>query len=299
MEVDNPVDPEPTADVGSDAPMDKTGAKLESSTNGGNILHPKSTNWHQSMVHFTVSIEEADQPFRDKLPLLIPFSVVIVLAQVFTASGIFSTCIYPACTPRVGGCGIGLWCEEQGTCSYCGSRVPLELQTDPITGKVLNAAAHPEFMGFNETLARIVCTPPITGHLGVDATASGRFYSATNVATWCESCHHQETGKVNELTGYIFWQDQHALMGFYDNVAYGICCLFLGLQVAKEWNDISLCTLAVRNAGNNIKAHWRCVFVTSNFIRRYLFLPSVLVCIPFLVLTQTPDAMDICFNTVS
>jgi hypothetical protein len=90
-----------------------------------------------------------------------------------------------------------------------------------------------------------------------------------------------------------------AVMSHMDMIGFTVCSTFIGLQMAKEWFDIELCTLALRDAGDNIDKNWKYVLKAMNFVRRYMFLPSVVAMIPILVVAQGSDAMSICFNTVA
>lgn len=174
----------------------------------------------------------------------------------------------------------------------------MPLQIDP-AGGTLNGGAHADHVGYNETLAREVCTAPITDQIGVNFALNPVDFTHGNVVNWCRSCHDAETGDIDPLTGLKLFGNRYQLMAFLDTTCFIMCSVFVGLQMAKEFNDIEMSKLVVRHAGGNIDRWCHYCFIANNFLRRNLFLPSVVASVPLLVLTQGSDAMRICFNTVA
>ena len=63
--------------------------------------------------------------------------------------------------------------------------------------------------------------------------------------------------------------------------------------------DIKLCAMAIRHAGDHIAPTYRFVLTLLGGIRRWLFLPTLVTVAPILVLFKGGDALSVCFNTVA
>lgn len=86
-EADNPV--ASSAEQGSGGTV--ADGAVESGS-GGNAVVPKlhmSNNWHQSMVYFASSTDAADGDMRSLLSILIPLSLIMVVAQMITVMAIW------------------------------------------------------------------------------------------------------------------------------------------------------------------------------------------------------------------
>ena len=69
--------------------------------------------------------------------------------------------------------------------------------------------------------------------------------------------------------------------------------------MARELQDIEICTLTVSRASAGAQAGVRFAITLLNGVRRWVFLPNLLVDIAPLVCTQGADALSVCFNTVA
>ena len=63
--------------------------------------------------------------------------------------------------------------------------------------------------------------------------------------------------------------------------------------------DIELCTMAIRHAGDRIAPPYRFVLSLLGGIRRWTFLPALVMTAPYLVLFRGGDALSVCFNTIA
>lgn len=63
--------------------------------------------------------------------------------------------------------------------------------------------------------------------------------------------------------------------------------------------DIVLCAIATEHAGDCIAPVWRFALLLLGGVRRWLFLPSLVMVTPTLVLLKGGDALSICFNTIA
>ena len=63
--------------------------------------------------------------------------------------------------------------------------------------------------------------------------------------------------------------------------------------VCSQLKDIRLCTLAVEHADSKLSVGWRVTLRVINLIRRWTFMPVLLVAIPFTVMFQGGDALNV------
>ena len=75
-----------------------------------------------------------------------------------------------------------------------------------------------------------------------------------------------------------------AAMGPFDKVALAFATYMVALAMVAELKDIELVTIAVEQAGDKLSPNMRRAFTLLNGVRRWLFLPSLLVTVPTLVL---------------
>ena len=63
--------------------------------------------------------------------------------------------------------------------------------------------------------------------------------------------------------------------------------------------DIALCTIAIKRAGDRLSRGSRLSLTLLGGVRRWLFLPTLMMVVPFLVLAKGSDALSVCFNTTA
>jgi hypothetical protein len=63
--------------------------------------------------------------------------------------------------------------------------------------------------------------------------------------------------------------------------------------------DIELCAMAIRHAGDRIAPTYRFALSLLGGMRRWTFLPTLVGAAPILVLFKGGDALSVCFNTVA
>jgi hypothetical protein len=63
--------------------------------------------------------------------------------------------------------------------------------------------------------------------------------------------------------------------------------------------DIALCTIAIAHAGDRLSRGFRFSLTLLGGVRRWVFLPSLVCAVPFLVLIKGGDALSVCFNTIA
>lgn len=69
----------------------------------------------------------------------------------------------------------------------------------------------------------------------------------------------------------------------------------------RAWRDqdIALCAIAIAHAGDRLGRGSRLALALLGGVRRWLFLPTLVVAVPFLVLIKGGDALSVCFNTIA
>ena len=67
----------------------------------------------------------------------------------------------------------------------------------------------------------------------------------------------------------------------------------------RRLKDIKLVTAAMNQAGDRLGKGWRIALKFLNGVRRYVFLPSVLMNVSNLVLHKGGDSLSVCLNTIA
>ena len=63
--------------------------------------------------------------------------------------------------------------------------------------------------------------------------------------------------------------------------------------------DIMLCSIAITQAGDQLNRGFRFSLTLLGDVRRWVFLPTLVALVPFLVLVKGGDALSVCFNTIA
>ena len=93
-----------------------------------------------------------------------------------------------------------------------------------------------------------------------------------------------ETGDVDALTRGSLIKANVAAMGPADQNALVVAAYVVALSVVLELKDIELVGIAVEQAGDRISPNQRRAFAVLNFVRHWVFLPSLLMTVPILVM---------------
>jgi hypothetical protein len=75
-----------------------------------------------------------------------------------------------------------------------------------------------------------------------------------------------------------------AAMGFADKNALVVAAYIIALNIVLELKDIELVGIAVAQAGDRIRPNMRRAFTLLSLIRRWVFLPALLMTVPWLVM---------------
>ena len=106
-------------------------------------------------------------------------------------------------------------------------------------------------------------------------------------------------GTVDPTTIDSFIAGNLAAMGPYDDVALAFAAFIVAFSVVGELKDIELCSLAVAHAGVKISKRWRLALSFLLWMRRWLFLPALVLNVADLVLVKGGDALSVCLNTIA
>jgi hypothetical protein len=125
------------------------------------------TNWHQATVFYLTTTDPKDTQMRARAPLLFAGSALMVLVQSATALAVAISTLLPSCESS-DQCEAGLYCQIgfSNRCQFCGSNVPLYMQTDKFTGDTYNNIFDASFAGWNSTYIKALCHDPYIGTCG-------------------------------------------------------------------------------------------------------------------------------------
>jgi hypothetical protein len=68
---------------------------------------------------------------------------------------------------------------------------------------------------------------------------------------------------------------------------------------AARPQDIALCAIAIAHAWDQLSRGSRIILALLGGVRRWLFLPTLVVAVPVVVLVKGGDALSVCFNTIA
>lgn len=250
------------------------------------------TNWHQSTAYFAVLPREDEDAGRRWNAML--GGVLMVIAQCMAVVGLFVGTFIPSCMSND-------QCEQKGTfcwlgrtdrCDKCGSATPLVVETG------VNDPDAADFVGFNTTAVAEICRNPVD----VVQINNGGFediYPRAAVASWCAACVHPLDMSVDPVTEQSVARAEFDAMATFDWIALLFAAFMVALAVIGELKDIELVDLAVRRAEDKLEQRWVLALRLLGGVRRWLFLPTLVMAVPFIVLMKGGDALSVCFNTVA
>lgn len=252
-------------------------------------------NWHQCTIWCLGSPHAEDAALRQRGPWLYAVSCAMVLLQTATVAGLFMGTVSKSCMTN-DDCDRGLFCLTgwTGRCDGCGDRPPFVFEVE---GRVLvSPADDPAFPGWNLTAVNVVCASP-TGHATVSAGGSIIQYDSHTTSSWCAACVSIATGVVDSRTGRSHIAAQLALMGTFDVIALFFATVFIGIGIVGELNDIILCNVAIETL--ELSSNWNASLRALGVVRRFTFLPVLVMTVPVLVMHHGGDALTVCLNTVA
>jgi hypothetical protein len=165
------------------------------------------TNWHQGTVYYLGCHDPQDAKMKAKAPMMFAGGVIMVLAQVVVAGGLFIGANLRSCRQN-DQCDKGSFCAaDDARCHDCGGQpaVPMQIQgtcifdpsfdgnartIDDPTCMTWNAVSDPNFVGFNTTLVMRACTDPSASEiLGMTAVSVDSGHALCVDIAIMISCH--------------------------------------------------------------------------------------------------------------
>ena len=253
------------------------------------------TNFHQATVHFLATDAPQDAAMARRAPLLYAGSFVMVSLQSTTALGVWLGTFSPSCVTS-DQCDAGNYCSHRAVvggatrCQGCISSGFSPVYSEDIS---------------NVTLVAEACAMPYTDrdlvHEWVDPEYGKQFYiepnglTSTDVASYCEACVRND-GTVHVPSSAA---DNLAAMGPADDITLVFATFIVAFTIVGELKDIKLCSMAVAHAGDKLSMGWRLALRFLLWMRRWVFLPVLVMNVPFLVLIKGGDALSVCLNAVA
>jgi len=189
--------------------------------------------------------------------------------------------------------------ETEGVCTFERNAFGSELTAAHADCTTRNHMGDPNHVGFNRTLVAEVCTMPYTDRVGfIGSVGLKSTFPDTAVASWCEACVRND-GTVDPMTGPGLLRSNIAAMGPFDNVALVFAAFVVAFTVVGELKDIQLCSMAVAHVGGKLSKGWRLALGFLLWMRRWVFLPALVVNAPMLVVWKGGDALSVCLNTIA
>lgn len=218
-------------------------------------------------------------------------SVLMVLAQIMTSVAVMNGMLEPSCSTNAQ-YKSGMYCGGDA-CWFCGESVPPVLRTQRPCEKPC----------INMTRVPMLCTRPELGAkpelANLSVTEFWFPYSESSVRAWCETCRQMGDNTIDTTSSGSTMQANVTAMAMGDWMAMQFCSFVVAFSVVGELKDIELCNLAVVQAGENLSFVWQLLLAILGWARRWIFLTSIVLLIPGLVLLKGGDALNICLNTVA
>jgi hypothetical protein len=281
---------------------------------------------HQATVHYAAQQEPGDGWQRWSLAVL---GIVMVLLQCIACVAVFQSMDMPSCRTN-DQCGTGgTYCNGK-VCNTCdrdpGGLGYNSIPVDPDTGLAFNTPFDPgsskEYLppgavdwsgGYNSTTLTAFCAgEEVCGYQWMQPITSCHTVDSKSHAlkNWCDACGGDGhpvvgtdgkvgTGRVDTTGNLSIMADNVNAMGTVGWLVLLLCSTVMAMSVVAELRDIELCLLALDRADPPLPAGWWISLRGLAIVRRYTFLPAMVVSVPMVVLNQGGDALSICFNTVA
>lgn len=228
------------------------------------------------MVFYLSSTAPEDAGMKQWAVLLFASSVLMVLVQVMVAVAVVRGTFAKACM-NSDQCESGSYCEvgHKRRCMFCGATVPIDVR-DP-------EDFDPEEFDFNVTSVRELCGAPVDT-VQIDPLGNDTPFLSTAVVEWCNRCVHAETYTVDTWTGPKATLANINAMTSFDWMALYFAGIIVALTSVAEIKDILLCNMAIDRASANLSSVYTYSFRVINGVRRWSFLPTLLMAVNFLIL---------------
>eukprot|EP01045_Picozoa_sp_COSAG04_P019726 COSAG04_NODE_1944_length_5162_cov_4.060020_3_plen_504_part_00 len=289
-------------------------------------LSQTPANFHQFCA-FALSrpADGEDADLRRWGPLLFAVSCVMVSLQVFAAIAVGigtqgQTCVTNDDCPKKGRYCQGFVGADAYNCRECGTLGPLMGEVNATSGEIYNLphadyneitqqdlAPHSPalplgeqtFGGYNDTAVQDLCDSPSERTIWSKLQGAPATHTKQSATNWCDACVHAETGSVDPLTNVGSAAATIATMSTLDWITAIFAAVIISLATVGDLKDIKLIGIAVTHAGENLGAAWRWAFAFVGGVRRWLFLPSVILAAGILIVAEGGGAKSVCLNSVA
>ena len=211
-----------------------------------NLVHAPP-NWFQATVYFaTLPPDDADGAAAAWSLLSLVASMFMVVGQCLAATAVFSGTINKSCGTSDQCPEAGTYCHVGGNsrCLFCGSDAPLPGVSN---GSPTQQAWSEGDSLHNSSLVAAMCAAP------TDREAyAGNTFPASAVASWCETCVHPIDFTVDQMSFNAVVAENMSAMGVYDWATLLFAATVVALKSVGELQDIQLCEIARRNAGEKV-----------------------------------------------
>ena len=244
-------------------------------------------------IFYASSTHAEDQAMKNWTTWMYISGLTMVIFQIWTAITLWTSTPFPGCRYNEQ-CESGSYCNlGRSECTYCSQVVPLPAQHD---GNDLLNVGHNELIApkFNVTLLAELCSNPTdqlackTKGLTLTECAESRLeiQSAATIAFWCEACVNAVDLSVKPITLKALYAANVHAMRLFDWLVLAFASFVASLSVVGELKDIQLCEISIQRAGGKLSGAWRFSLKVLCGIRRWSFLPCLMLTIPRLVMLQ-------------
>lgn len=287
------------ASVGAMIRAAGSGGPLESTIRGVvSRLTEAPPNLHQFAIFQAAALEASTNPENQAAgPLVVTVvaEALMVLMQCMVSVGVLVGTVLPACATS-DQCRRGFYCHVGGRfrCNYCGTAgVPLPPQYDDAGNRIGKLDPRLNLTGLPAACADPSSTYPIQ----YPSSSFAGLPSA--VASWCQTCVHPTDYTIDQMTPQKLLNDNVGMMGLFDWATLFFASCVVAFAVVGELKDIELVKIAIKLAGKKLNPYIRFFFMLLGGMRRWLFLPALVMTTPVIVVIQGGDALSICLNTVA
>jgi len=272
---------------------------------GEALLSDPPENWHMATL-FAFKTDDAD--LRRRAPLMFAGAAFMVIFQTLCIIGVAVGTMSPSCASNMQ-CNSGNYCfagfNRCEACGYAFLNLGREVTAD---GDVLNDPNSDRFVGYNTTHAAEFCEED--GPNSYMRTA-GQLPGTTMqlepqkaAESWCAACvHTTDHGEarvvVDPFRIGLLMAEHITAMGLFDCITLIFASFFVAMGATSELQDIQIFELALLHSGTELHGRCRMSLVCLNFVRRWVFLPSLVTAVPTLVVLKGGDALNVCMNTVA
>lgn len=250
---------------------------------------------------------------RRRGPLLFLGCVFMVLAQAAAATGVFMGIYGASCKDNAMCTGAGMFCDGSlERCAYCGDSCDHDLAGycgDAVVQRVGSINVTDVLSACSSVVVRERNDGPGDGDGDGPGNGGGgpglgemmrQYKRARTASSWCRVCVSATSATpVITLTQAGTGATNVDNMALFDWITLLFASCVIALAIVGELKDIELCSMAIGHAWDNLHAVWRTGLIVLQGMRRWTFLPLLLLTVPSLVINYGGSALTVCLNTLA